>query len=435
MTAREIIQKKRDGGVLSPEEIGSFIRGYMSAEITDYQVAAWLMAVYLNGMTVDETVALTREMRDSGQHLKLGAIASRKIDKHSTGGVGDKTSMIIAPIVAACGVTVPMITGRALGHTGGTLDKLESIPGFDPRPSPEAVRRILKGVGAVIMGQTDDLAPVDRRMYALRDVTATVESVPLITASILSKKLAEGIDGIVLDVKTGSGSFMPTLEKARTLARSIIDVGGRLKTKVVAVITDMEQPLGRTIGNALEIRECIDFLNGSGAKDLETISIGLAAHMIRLGGAARTQDRASKMAYEAVSKGHALKRFREIVRLQGGDDRVIDDSSLLPQAANIQEFRSRSHGFVTRCDAKLLGLASNALGAGRNRMEDTIDPAVGLDLAKKTGDRVKRGDVLCKIHWNDKRRLRDALPLIEQAFEVKSKVGRIRPLIHAVMEG
>jgi pyrimidine-nucleoside phosphorylase len=435
MTAREIIQKKRDGGVLSPEEIGSFIRGYMSAEITDYQVAAWLMAVYLNGMTVDETVALTREMRDSGQHLKLGAIASRKIDKHSTGGVGDKTSMIIAPIVAACGVTVPMITGRALGHTGGTLDKLESIPGFDPRPSPEAVRRILKGVGAVIMGQTDDLAPVDRRMYALRDVTATVESVPLITASILSKKLAEGIDGIVLDVKTGSGSFMPTLEKARTLARSIIDVGGRLKTKVVAVITDMEQPLGRTIGNALEIRECIDFLNGSGAEDLETISIGLAAHMIRLGGAARTQDRASKMAYEAVSKGHALKRFREIVRLQGGDDRVIDDSSLLPQAANIQEFRSRSHGFVTRCDAKLLGLASNALGAGRNRMEDTIDPAVGLDLAKKTGDRVKRGDVLCKIHWNDKRRLRDALPLIEQAFEVKSKVGRIRPLIHAVMEG
>jgi pyrimidine-nucleoside phosphorylase len=435
MTAREIIQKKRDRGVLSPEEIATFIRGYMSAEITDYQVAAWLMAVYLNGMTVDETVALTREMRDSGQHLKLGSIPSRKIDKHSTGGVGDKTSIIIAPIVAACGVTVPMITGRALGHTGGTLDKLESIPGFDPRPSPEAVRRILKSVGAVIMGQTDDLAPVDRRMYALRDVTATVESVPLITASILSKKLAEGIDGIVLDVKTGSGSFMPTLEKARTLARSIIAVGGRLKTKVVAVITDMEQPLGRTIGNALEIRECIDFLHGNAAEDLETISIGLAAHMIRLGGAAKTQDRASKMAYEAVSKGHALKRFREIVRLQGGDDRVIDDSSLLPQAANIQEFRSRSHGFVTRCDAKLLGLASNALGAGRNRMEDTIDPAVGLYLAKKTGDRVKRGDVLCKIHWNDKRRLHNALPLIEQAFEVKSKVGRIRPLIHAVMEG
>jgi pyrimidine-nucleoside phosphorylase len=343
--------------------------------------------------------------------------------------------MIIAPIVAACGVAVPMITGRSLGHTGGTLDKLESIPGFDPRPSPEAIRRILKSAGAVIMGQTDDLAPVDRRMYALRDVTATVESVPLITASILSKKLAEGIDGLVLDVKTGSGSFMPTLEKARTLARSIIDVGGRLKTKVVAIITDMEQPLGRTIGNALEIRECIDFLNGNAAEDLETISIGLAAHMIRLGGAARTQDRASKMAYEAVSKGHALQRFREIVRLQGGDNRVIDDSSLLPQAANIQDFRSRSHGFVTRCDAKLLGLASNALGAGRNRMEDTIDPAVGLYLAKKTGDRVKRGDVLCKIHWNDTRRLRDALPLIEQAFEVKSKVGRIRPLIHAVMEG
>jgi len=435
MTAREIIRKKRDGGVLSPAEIAGFIRGYMSSEVTDYQVAAWLMAVYLNGMTIGETVALTREMRDSGQHLKLGSIPTRKIDKHSTGGVGDKTSMIIAPIVAACGVTVPMITGRALGHTGGTLDKLESIPGFDPRPSPEAVRRILKRTGAVIMGQTEDLAPVDRRMYALRDVTATVESIPLITASILSKKLAEGIDGIVLDVKTGSGSFMPTLERARALARSIIDVGGRLKTKVVAVITDMEQPLGRTIGNALEIRECIDFLNGNAAEDMETVSIRLAAHMIRLGGAARSHDRASKMAYEAVSKGHALKRFREIVRLQGGDERVIDDSSRLPRASNIEEFRSRSGGFVTRCDAKLLGLASNALGAGRNRMEDTIDPAVGLYLQKKTGDRVKRGDVLCHIHWNDKHRLRDALPLIEQAFEVKSKVGRSRPLIHAVMEG
>jgi pyrimidine-nucleoside phosphorylase len=435
MIARQIIQKKRDGGELRSEEIAAFIRGYMSGEIADYQVSAWLMAVYLNGLTIDETVALTREMRDSGRHLKLGSIPSRKIDKHSTGGVGDKTSMIIAPIVAACGVTVPMITGRALGHTGGTLDKLESIPGFDPRPSPEAVLRILKGAGAVIMGQTEVLAPVDRRMYALRDVTATVESIPLITASILSKKLAEGIDGIVLDVKTGSGSFMPTLEKARLLARSIIDVGRRLKTKVVAVITDMEQPLGRTIGNALEIRECIDFMKGNAAPDLETISISLAAHMIRLGGAARTQDRAAKMAYEAVSKGHALNRFREIIRLQGGDERVIDDSSRLAQAANIQEFRARSSGFVTRCDAKLLGLASNALGAGRSRMEDAIDPAVGLMLEKKTGDRVKRGDVLCQIHWNDKYRLRNAIPLIEQAFEVKSKVGRSRPLIHAVLEG
>src|SRR5215467_11333733 len=272
---REIIQKKRDRETLTPEEIIEFIQGYMSSEVADYHVAAWLMAVYINGMETGETLALTRAMRDSGTPLKLSSIKTKKVDKHSTGGVGDKTSMIVAPIAAACGVTVPMITGRALGHTGGTLDKLESIPGFDPRPSPEAVRRILKRTGAVIMGQTEDLAPVDRRMYALRDVTATVESIPLITASILSKKLAEGIDGIVLDVKTGSGSFMPTLEKARALARSIIDVGGRLKTKVVAIITDMEQPLGRTIGNALEIRECIDFLNGKAAEDMETISIGL----------------------------------------------------------------------------------------------------------------------------------------------------------------
>ncbi len=435
MIARDIIQKKRDGGELSAAEISAFIRGYMSGEIADYEVAAWLMAVYLNGMTVEETVTLTREMRDSGRHLKLSSIRSKKIDKHSTGGVGDKTSMIIAPIVAVCGVTVPMITGRALGHTGGTLDKLESIPGFDPRPSPEAVVRILKTAGAVIMGQTEDLAPVDRRMYALRDVTATVESIPLITASILSKKLAEGIDGIVLDVKTGSGSFMPSLAKARDLARSIIEVGRRLKTKVVAVITDMEQPLGRTIGNALEIRECIEFLNGDAAADLETLSISLAAHMIRLGGAAKTQNQASKLAYEAVSKGQALQRFREIIRQQGGDERVTDNLSLLPRARHVQEFHSRSNGLVTRCDAKLLGLASNALGAGRNRMEDTIDPAVGLYLDKKIGDRVKRGDVLCQIHWNDKRRLRDALPLIEQAYEVKARLVDSRPLIHAVMEG
>jgi pyrimidine-nucleoside phosphorylase len=434
-TAREVIQKKRDRGTLTPQEIVSFVRGYMSSQVADYQVTAWLMAVYLNGMTPAETLALTHAMRDSGTVLDLTSIPGKKIDKHSTGGVGDKTSMMVASIAAACGVTVPMITGRALGHTGGTLDKLESIPGFNARPSPQQILEMLRTAGAVIMGQTDDLAPADRRIYALRDVTATVESIPLITASILSKKLAEGIDGLVMDVKTGSGAFMPTLKLATMLSRSIVDVCRAMKTKIVVLITDMEQPLGRKIGNALEIRECIDFLNGQTPDDLETVTISLAAHMIHLGGQARSIDHASKLAYEAVSKGEAANRFRQIIAAQGGDARVIDDPGLLPRAAHIRDLTAKTPGFVARCDAKLLGLASNALGAGRNRVEDRIDLAVGIDLEKKLGDRVVKGDVLCRIHWNDETRLMNALPTIEQAFQIKPKPARRRPLIHAVLKG
>ena len=435
ISPREVIQKKRDRQVLTPAEIASFIRGYMSSEVADYHVAAWLMAVYLNGMTIGETLALTREMRDSGRCLELSSIKSKKIDKHSTGGVGDKTSMIVAPIVAACGLTVPMITGRALGHTGGTLDKLESISGYDSRPSPDKVIRILKTVGAVIMGQTEDLAPADRRMYALRDVTGTIESIPLITASILSKKLAEQIDGLVIDVKTGSGAFMPTITMARDLARSLVDVCSLLKTKITVLITDMEQPLGRAVGNALEMKECIEFLKGNAPEDLETISIALAAHMLRLGGRAKSLDQALNMAHEVVSKGEAAERLRSIIRAHGGDVRVVDNPDLLPRTHFIEKFRSSATGFVTRCDARLLGLASNALGAGRNRVDDIIHPAVGLYLEKKVGDRVERGDVLCQIHWNDENRLRQAIPLIERGFEVKDRPATRRPLIHAVMEG
>ena len=435
ITPREIIQKKRDGQILTPDEIQSFVGGYMASEIADYHVAAWLMAVFLNGMVIDETVALTRSMLASGTVLNLSSIRTKKVDKHSTGGVGDKTSMIVAPIAAACGVTVPMVTGRALGHTGGTLDKMESIPGFDPRPSAERVLPILRSAGAVIMGQTDDLAPADSRIYALRDVTATVESIPLITASILSKKLTEDLDGLVLDVKTGSGAFMQTLEDARDLARSIVDVGHRLRTKIVVLVTDMDQPLGRAIGNGLEIRECIDLLNGEGPADLEALSIALAAYMIRLGGRAKSVKQAQKMAYEALSTGAAADKFRQIVELQGGDERVVGDPDLLPAAAFVEEFQSPSHGFVTRCDARFLGMASNALGAGRNRVDDMVDPAVGINLVKKYGEPVKRGDVLCRIHWNDQERLRSAMPFIHQAFEIKTRSPLHRPLIHAVLEG
>src|SRR2546430_2672990 len=427
ITAQAVIQKKRDRETLTSSEISTFLRGYMSLQIADYQVAAWLMAVYLNGMTTDETLTLTREMRDSGTVLNLSSIPGKKIDKHSTGGVGDKTSMMVTPIAAACGVTVPMITGRALGHTGGTLDKLESIPGFNPKPSAEKVVEILKSIGAVIIGQTDDLAPADRRIYALRDVTATIESIPLITASILSKKLAASTDGLVMDVKTGSGAFMPTLKLAKELSRSLVDVCHAMKTRIVVLITDMEQPLGRAIGNALEVRECIEFLNGKTPEDLETVSITLAAHMIRLSGRTRSVEQASKLAYEAVYKGQAAKRFRAIIRAQGGDERVVENPDLLPKAAHVEGFRARVAGFVTRCDAKLLGLASNALGAGRNRVDDVIDPAVGLYMERKLGDRVSRGDVLCQIHWNDKKRLGDALALIEQAFEIKARPVRNRP--------
>jgi pyrimidine-nucleoside phosphorylase len=435
ISPRDVIQKKRDQQILTAEEIQSFVTGYMSSEIADYQVAAFLMAVFLNGMELDETVALTRAMLASGMVLNLSSIKTKKIDKHSTGGVGDKTSMIVAPIAAACGVTVPMVTGRALGHTGGTLDKLESISGFDPRPSAERILPILRSVGAVIMGQTDDLAPADRRMYALRDVTATVESIPLITASILSKKLTEDLDGLVLDVKTGSGAFMRGIEEARDLARSIVDVGQRLKTKIVVLITDMEQPLGRTIGNALEIRECVEFLNGRGPEDLETLSIALSAHMIRLGGRAKSIEQAKRLAYEAISTGAAADKFRQIIEFQGGDQRVVTNPDLLPSTTSIQEFQSLSHGYVTRCDARLLGLASNALGAGRNRIDDVVDPAVGICLEKKYGEPVKRGDVLCRIHWNDQERLQSAMSFINQAFEVRTRPPEQRPLIHAVLEG
>jgi pyrimidine-nucleoside phosphorylase len=284
------------------------------------------------------------------------------------------------------------------------------------------------------MGQSEELAPADRRMYALRDVTATIESIPLITASILGKKLAEDIDGLVMDIKTGSGAFMPTVQSATGLARSIVEVCRKAKTKITAVITDMEQPLGRTIGNALEVRECIDFLNGSTSHDLEDLCITLSAYMIRMGGRARTYNQASRMAYDAVSSGEAARRFRQIVRLQGGDERIVDDPGSLVNALHVRTVFSPSAGFVTRCDAKLLGLASNALGAGRSRVDDVIDPAVGICLEKKMGDKVVRGDALCQIHWNDEDRLNEALPLIQQAFEIKSGPPKPRALIHTVLE-
>ena len=433
MTLREIIAKKRDGGRLTDGEIGFFIQGYTKSEITDYQASALLMAICIRGMDANETRALTQAMRNSGKVLDLSAIPGAKIDKHSTGGVGDKTSLLLAPIVAACGITVPMMAGRALAHTGGTVDKLQSIPGFDASPDPRRIVSLLAQNGAILMGQTRDLAPADRRLYALRDATETVISIPLITASILSKKLAEDIDGLVLDVKTGSGAVMPTPNLSMQLARSIASTCRKLKTKIVVLLTDMDQPLGCAVGNALEVRECVDFLNGTSPTDLQALTLALASHMILMAGKARTIRAAERMAFETVESGAARQRFLDIVKAQGGDIRSIENPDLLPKARNITALKATRTGIVNRADARLIGDACNALGAGRVKMDDTIDPAVGVVLRKKVGDRVTRGEPLCDIHWNDEQRLRSAMPLLKEAFKIGDRAVRRRPLILDVL--
>jgi len=433
VTLREIIAKKRDGGRLTDGEIGFFIQGYTKSEITDYQASALLMAICIRGMDANETRALTQAMRNSGKVLDLSAIPGAKIDKHSTGGVGDKTSLLLAPIVAACGITVPMMAGRALAHTGGTVDKLQSIPGFDASPDPRRIVSLLAQNGAILMGQTRDLAPADRRLYALRDATETVISIPLITASILSKKLAEDIDGLVLDVKTGSGAVMPTPNLSMQLARSIASTCRKLKTKIVVLLTDMDQPLGCAVGNALEVRECVDFLNGTSPTDLQALTLALASHMILMAGKARTIRAAERMAFETVESGAARQRFLDIVKAQGGDIRSIENPDLLPKARNITALKATRTGIVNRADARLIGDACNALGAGRVKMDDTIDPAVGVVLRKKVGDRVTRGEPLCDIHWNDEQRLRSAMPLLKEAFKIGDRAVRRRPLILDVL--
>jgi pyrimidine-nucleoside phosphorylase/thymidine phosphorylase len=435
VTAREIIEKKRNGEALSRHEIAFFIRGLIEGQFTDYQASALLMAIFIRGMSRDETVALTREMRDAGKVLDLSSIPGPKVDKHSTGGVGDKTSLLLAPIAAVCGVKVPMITGRALGHTGGTLDKLQSIPGFDFQPSLPQVLSLLRKHGAVLMGQTPELAPADARLYALRDATGTVESIPLITASILSKKLAEGIEGLVLDVKTGSGAFMPSSRLALKLAQSLVHTGKGLGIRTVAVVTGMDQPLGRAVGNALEVRECLEFLQGESPEDLQTVTFELAAQMLMLARLARTRRSAETMAREAVSSGAAWRRFLDMVAAQNGDIRVLENPELLPKAANVSRLEASRSGFVAQVDARMVGMASNQLGAGRTRMEDAIDTAVGIYLHKKIGDRVRRDEILCEVHWNDAACLHGTMALLGKAFQIRP--GPVRPprLIRSVMKG
>jgi len=434
MRAVDVIQKKRDGHELTSEEIAAFIEGYTRGTIPDYQASALAMAVFFKGMTSRETVALTESMMRTGEVLDLGELPGPKVDKHSTGGVGDKTSMVLAPLAAACGVYVPMISGRGLGHTGGTLDKLESIPGFRVGLSLDEFRAVLRKSHLGLIGQTPEIAPADRKLYALRDVTSTVESRPLIAASIMSKKMAEGIDALVLDVKTGDGAFMVKEEDSRALAEAMLAIGKGMGKKIVALITDMEQPLGRTVGNALEIVECIETLQGKGPEDLETLSVELAAWMLSLGGASPTLDAARARVREALASGAGLRKFQEVIELQGGDPRVCDDLSRLPRAAETVELRAESAGRVTGIACRAVGTAAMLLGAGRETVDSTIDPGVGLVLRKKVGDAVSTGEPLATVHVSDRRRLDEALAMLRRAIRIGAEAPAPRPLVHAVME-
>ena len=434
MRAVDVIQRKRDGHELTRDEIAFFVEGYTRGTIPDYQASALAMAVFFKGMTSRETVALTESMMRTGEELDLGELPGPKVDKHSTGGVGDKTSMVLAPLAAACGVYVPMISGRGLGHTGGTLDKLESIPGFRVGLSLDEFRAVLRKSHLGLIGQTPEIAPADRKLYALRDVTSTVESRPLIAASIMSKKMAEGIDALVLDVKTGDGAFMVKEEDSRALAEAMLAIGKGMGKKIVALITDMEQPLGRTVGNALEIVECIETLQGKGPEDLETLSVELAAWMLSLGGAAPTLDAARARVREALASGAGLRKFQEVIGLQGGDPRVCDDLSRLPRAAETVELRAESAGRVTGIACRAVGTAAMLLGAGRETVDSTIDPGVGLVLRKKVGDAVSTGEPLATVHVSDRRRLDEALAMLRRAIRIGPEAPAPRPLVHAVME-
>ena len=437
MLVTDLIRKKRDGAELQRNEIEFLVNGYTRDEIPDYQISAWLMAVLLRGMTRAELAALTESMLNSGQVLNFSELPAAKVDKHSTGGVGDKTSLIIAPIAAAGGLYVPMISGRGLGHTGGTLDKLESIPGFNVNLSVTDFRRVLAQCGAGLIGQTKEIAPADKKLYALRDVTGTVESPYLICASIMSKKLAEGIDALVLDVKTGSGAFMKSEKDAVFLAELMVETGQRLGKRITALITDMDQPLGRAVGNALEVAECIEILNGHGShgsNDLRELSLILSAWMFLLGKRVRTIDEGRELAEQMISSGKAREKFREMIRLQGGNPDVMDNPGLLPQAQQKADVKSPASGFVTSIMSEQIGIAGVLLGGGRARKEDSVDPAVGIMVHKKVGDRVSAGDPLCTVYYNSAERLTNALPLIEQSYTIQATAPlQTRPLIHQII--
>ncbi len=434
MRAVDIVQRKRDGLELSGEELSAFVSGYVAGEIPDYQAAAFAMAVFFRGMTAGETRALTETMLRSGAVLDLSDLPGPKIDKHSTGGVGDKTSLILAPLAAACGTCVPMISGRGLGHTGGTLDKLEAIPGFRVRLSLADFRAVLQRTGLGLIGQTDEIAPADRKLYALRDVTATIEAVPLIAASIMSKKLAEGIEGLILDVKCGDGAFMQRLDDARTLARTMITLGTELGCRVQALITDMDQPLGRAVGNALEVAEAIDTLKGRGPRDVESLSVELAARMVVAGRSVPTLDAARARVRAALSSGAGLRKLQQVIEAQGGDPRICDDGTRLPRAPQTEVIRAAHDGRVTRIACRSIGRAAVLLGAGRDDLLTRVDPAAGLVLHKKVGELVVEGEPLATLHAQDEDRIAAARVLVTEAIHVGPEAPPPARLVRAILD-
>ncbi len=401
MQVYDLIRKKRNGGTLSAEEIKFFIQGYADEDIPDYQAAAMAMAIFFQGLADEELMTWTEAMIHSGEVMDLSDIEGYKVDKHSTGGVGDKPSLILAPIVAAAGLWVPMISGRGLGHTGGTLDKLESIPGFQVQLSSEKFRDVLRSCGMVLGGQTENLVPADRKLYALRDVTATVDSIPLISSSIMSKKLAEGIDGLVLDVKFGRGAFMTEVDKARELAKTLVSIGSRMGKQVVALLTDMNQPLGSHIGNSLEVIESCEILQGRLNNDVAELSFRLAAEMLVLGGVSSSLDDALAKVNELIQSGAAFRKFQEVVVAQGGDPRALEDYERFPQAKGVAVLPATQDGFISGISCERVGRLAVQLGAGREKVGEPVDPAVGFILHKKMGDEVKAGDHLVTMYYND----------------------------------
>jgi pyrimidine-nucleoside phosphorylase/thymidine phosphorylase len=398
MRPYELIHAKRDGRALAPADVAALVDGFTRGEVPDYQMAAFCMAVFFRGMDGAETAALARAMLESGDVLDLSGVPGVKVDKHSTGGVGDKVSLALAPLAAACGVRVPMISGRGLGHTGGTLDKLEAIPGFRTDLAPERFVELVRTVGCAMGGQTARLAPADRKLYALRDVTATVESIPLIAGSIMSKKLAEGIDALVLDVKVGRGAFMKTLPDARALAAALAGIGRSFGKRVSALLTAMDEPLGRAVGNALETAEAIALLRGEGPPDLREVTVLLGAEMLRLAGVASDGAAARGRVERAIADGSGLEKLAEITAAQGGDPAAIRDPARLPRAAEVWPVRAPRDGWVAAVDAEVVGLAAVALGAGRARVEDRVDPSVGIVVERKVGEPVRAGEPLCLVH-------------------------------------
>ncbi len=409
MNAYEIIYRKREGKELSPEEVSFIIEGYLEGRIPDYQVSAFLMAVFFRGMGEEELAGLTRVMLNSGEQVDLGDMPGPTVDKHSTGGVGDGVSLTLAALAASLGAVVPMMSGRGLGHTGGTLDKLESIPGYRVNLSSGEFIKVLRKTGAAIIGQTDKIAPADRKLYALRDVTATVDSIPLITASIMSKKLAEGASSLVLDVKTGTGAFMKSIGDARKLAGSMIATGRAHGRNISAVISDMNRPLGEAVGNAIEVEEAVELMSGGGVQDIRELIICLAGEMLCLSGIEKTPETARSKARENLSNGKALEKFGEMVEAQGGDRRICEDpKDILPQPAMVAEVEAPETGWITAMDTRRIGVCALSLGAGRKSVDDRIDYSAGIRVLKKTGDKVSRGEVIAILYTSS---LEDLLPV------------------------